>query len=401
MAGQLLSFAGRGEHTQNYLSQKLAEFDRASQSQTQMRLFSWAEIWGALREIALAKTGADVSEVGTTWIESLARMTALRPFSPREVTQIMGTDDYLPLVWKSATVVNDPQIWAIPWLTDARFIYYWRDMLEDAGVDETTAFQTHEATVETLERLRAAGIDAPWAAPTTYTNNTLWYLASWIWGMGGDFLAEDGKSTLLGQRETLNGIRAYYNLERFLPRSQTALSERDNFELFIQRQTATLLLGRWLPTAILARTSDKSLLDNLGVALPPGPPFVGGSNLVIWRHTSPRTERAALAAVEFLMSPEVQREYSLLAGVLPTRISVLSEAPFSTDQHYKIFIEGLKRGRTLPTVSLWGIVEENLVSAFEAIWRRIRQHPEQAIDDIIIEHLEPLAVRLDRTLSQI
>jgi multiple sugar transport system substrate-binding protein len=400
MTGQVLSFAERDQPAQDYLLQKLATFDHTSQSQTQIELFSWLDMWAALRKIALANNGMDVSEVGTTWVEGLVRMAALRPFSPREVAHIAGDDDFFPSVWKTATVINDSQIWAIPWLTDARFIYYWRDMLDAAGVDESTAFQTTENIKETMERLRAAGIDSPWAVPTTYTNDTLFYVASWVWGMGGDFLAEDGKSTRFCQPEALNGIKAYYHLEHFIPHREKILSEQDIFALFVQRKTATTLIGSWVPAAIRAQTAGEALLDNLGVALPPGPPFVGGSNLVIWRHTSPRNERAALAAIEFLMSSEIQREYSQLVGALPTRLSVLSEPPFSTDRHYQVFIRGLKRGRTLPPISLWGIVEENLVSTFGGIWDRIRQHPEQFIDDIIIEQLEPLAMRLDRTLGQ-
>ena len=38
-------------------------------------------------------------------------------------------------------------------------IYYWRDLLEQAGVDERTAFQTPEHMEETMQRLQASGVD--------------------------------------------------------------------------------------------------------------------------------------------------------------------------------------------------------------------------------------------------
>jgi hypothetical protein len=53
----------------------------------------------------------------------------------------------------------------------------------------------------------------------------------------------------------------------------------------------------------------------------------------------------------------------------------------------------------LATVSLWGIVVENLINMFGEIWKRILQNRDQSIDDIIVEQLEPLAWRLDRTLG--
>jgi len=45
----------------------------------------------------------------------------------------------------------------IPWLAALQIMYYRRDLLKNAGVDEKTAFLSPAQLVQTLKRLRAGG----------------------------------------------------------------------------------------------------------------------------------------------------------------------------------------------------------------------------------------------------
>ena len=56
----------------------------------------------------------------------------------------------------------------------------------------------------------------PLAMPTKRSNMTLHYIASWIWGAGGDFLSPDGANLAFDQPKALEGCMAYYGLRRFL-----------------------------------------------------------------------------------------------------------------------------------------------------------------------------------------
>ena len=44
--------------------------------------------------------------------------------------------------------------WALPWFTEARAIYYRKDVLKKAGVDEATAFADWDAFRATLEKIK-------------------------------------------------------------------------------------------------------------------------------------------------------------------------------------------------------------------------------------------------------
>src|SRR3989304_4980714 len=171
-----------------------------------------------LNNFALHKMGADVSQMGSTWLRGFIDMNALRPFNALEASRMGNASQFIPACWESAHLPGRTQSthWAIPWLADVRVLYYRRDLLEQAGVDEQNAFESVEALVETLERLRKSHAAAPWVVPTRFSWRTLPHGASWIWAAGGEFVSSDGKRMLLLEPKTLAGLKAYFSLGRFL-----------------------------------------------------------------------------------------------------------------------------------------------------------------------------------------
>jgi ABC-type glycerol-3-phosphate transport system substrate-binding protein len=217
-------------------------------------------------------------------------------------------------------------------------------MLEAAEIDEGTAFETPEQMDETFSRLQASGVASPWVAPTTRISNTLHHIASWVWQRGGDFVSEDGTRTLFCQPEALAGICDYFRLHRYLPQDKLPLQLDQIASAFARRRAAAMMDGPWSLTGFTHPEASPNRAANLGVALPPGPPFVGPSNLVIWGHIAPREERAAVEWVNRLIAPETQYGYCSVTGLLPVRLDVLSEPPYSTDPYWRIFGEALHSG---------------------------------------------------------
>jgi hypothetical protein len=80
-------------------------------------------IWKELVNIGIYKRGADVSEVGTTWISSLISMNTLRAFTRAEIAQIGGERVFLPTSWQTTSLVGDSRVLAIPFLSDVRVIF--------------------------------------------------------------------------------------------------------------------------------------------------------------------------------------------------------------------------------------------------------------------------------------
>jgi multiple sugar transport system substrate-binding protein len=398
-----LSIMSRGDDPVGDLRPLLDQFEAEHRCRIRVKPLLWESGWAELVKVALYGEGPHISEIGTTWCASLVAMDALRPFTPREVASFGGPSAFLPSSWQTGILPGDDQMWAVPWLADMRVLYYRRDLLEQAGVDEQTAFQSHQHLMQTLERLRASGVATPWVMATSQASLVgVHNLASWVWGAGGDFVAADGKRTLLNLPETRAGIRAYLELGQYLSPAARGLSIYQSAALFQQGQAAVAL--SW-PLALLSlrQSAAPPVMANLGVALTPGVTWIGGSNLVVWRHISrfsSAREDLAVDLVRFLTGQSAQSAYNLHTSLLPVRPDVLDAPPFGTDPVYRVFAQGLKTGRSFPSLPVWGLVEDRLVLALAQLWEDVLARPGQDLDAILVEHLDPLAHRVDLMLAQ-
>jgi multiple sugar transport system substrate-binding protein len=223
---------------------------------------------------------------------------------------------------------------------------------------------------------------------------TLHNLAAWVWGTGGDFTPPDGKKVLFASAQAKAGIYAYFDLARYMPPEMRNRDENQSDMAFLSGQAAITISGPWLhqspdlPSEIAAQTRQ---------ALPPGVPYIGGSHLVVWKHT--RQAEPALALVRYLTSLEAQARFVQTSGLLPSRLEVLTREPFNSDPFYQVAGAGLKVGRAFPTFSLWGLMENKLTEAFAAIWADILLTPEADIHAIVDDHLNDAAQRLGSTLA--
>jgi multiple sugar transport system substrate-binding protein len=159
-------------------------------------------------------------------------------------------------------------------------------------------------------------------------------------------------------------------------------------------QAAMTISGPWLH---LSPDASPEILANTRQALPPGTPYIGGSHLVIWKHT--RHVEQALTLIRYLNSIEAQMSLVKTSGLFPTRPEVLTREPFQSDPFYQMAGEGLKTGRAFPTFSLWGLVENKLAEAFTVIWADILLAPDADIHAIVDKHLNDAALRLNSTLA--
>ncbi len=379
------------------LQPAVRRFEQECSGTVQFTVMPWDTIWKDLVNFGIHGRGADISEVGTTWIDSLISMNSLRPFSASEINQIGGESAFLPTAWQTTTMVGDGRTLAIPFLLDVRVIFYWRDMLQQASVDEATAFSSFEAMEETLTRLQAI-CPTPWALATdTSTHDTLYSLSSWVWGAGQDFLSPDGRKTLLNDPAVRAAMKKFYGLHRFMPHGDQPMNGDKVTALFRERRTAAILTGPWVLTNLKAQASLSGMMDQIGIALPPGPPFIGGMDLVVWQHT--RQERGCIDLIGQLVTPEAQLEYCPTVGMMPARVEALAAPYYSADPHYKVMVEALHKGRVSSSFPLWGMVEEKLYPSLAKIWVDIFKDQNEDLESILARNLDFLARRLEITLG--
>jgi len=372
----------------------LDEFEAQSGIHVNVREMLWDQSWGELIRMALYGDGPDVSEIGSTWLGDIAAMNALHAFSADEIAFLGHPHRFLSIAWHRCHLPESGVIQAIPWLVGTRMIYYRRALLSALDIPEETAFQTQEHLERTLMALCKAGVKVPWTVPTGYTHTTFINLCSWVWGAGGHFVSDDGKRVLFNQPAAREGIRRYFSLGRFLAPSVRHLNGLEPDDQFLNdAQTGATMSGLWLFNRIPADARDQ-----IGLAMPFGTLFVGGSRLVVWKHS--RQREAAIQLIKFLTGVKQQAEHGLQVGLLPAVPEAYDQPPYSTKRPWTVAIPGLANAHTSPMTRAWGLMEDRLTTEFAYLWEEVLNDPNLNLEALIARRLEPLARRLDLVLGQ-
>lgn len=325
-------------------------------------------------------------------------MRVLRAFTDDEIQTMGGADTFIASSWQTAHLPGRKDVWAIPWLADVRVIFYWRDMLAQAGVDELEAFKTPRHVEDTMARLQASDVPTPsggWAY--AHPTGILQIAASWVWGSGGDFISPDGRQILFNQPEALNGLLAYFGLHKYMSPDSKEVNDLTTPVQFANREIAVVAGScSWLN---FIRSQNPALDADalLGVASPPGPAFVGGSNLVVWQRAHHKKE--ALDLVRFLTDRQTQLSLCQAAGFLPVRRDALTKTPYTTSSYYRPMIESLESGRPYPAIPQWGAVEDKLSEALAWLWNSILADHNQDLESLVKPYVDSVARRLAVTLG--
>jgi multiple sugar transport system substrate-binding protein len=381
-------------YTADSLEKSLQELASQTGVKYHSQFLTWGNAWTELVRVALYGHGPDVSEIGTTWVGDLVGMNSLHPFSHAEIDTIGGADTYLKGAWQSGLVGQDNQVWSIPWLADTRLIYYRRDLLAKAGISEAGAFASHAAIKDTMQKLVDFGIPLPLIIPTTASRMCLQVLASYVWGAGGDFIDLEGKKTLLNLPQTRTGFYQYFELGKYLIPAANNIVDNDSDVMYRENDAAVTFSGPWM---LRYPGTNPNVIKNTGITFPPGVPFVGGTNLVVWKHS--RNTREALSLIRMLTSKKEQIFYSHSIGMLPVRQDVLSDPETASDPLYKALSLGFQRGRSFRMFHLWGLVEDRLTNVIGSIWQELLLNPESDLQAVVDKRLSALARQLDLVLS--
>ena len=363
-------------------------FEQREFSHVKVNHKNWETAWSDMMSGNGRSVLPSVSEVGTTWVPDLARIDALKPVPTRLMEKLGGEEDYLPQLWKSCFSFGKPQMWAVPWISGSRVIYYRRDLLAQAGVNPDTAFANPQSMLEAVVRLHEAGVIAhPWITSNVTSLNSLHLISTWIWAGGGDFTSEDGQQLLFAEPGAIENMAAFFEMGRYMGDRPQEYSYNGAIDLFWHGDAAITMDGTWRYDVQKA-TANPEVLDNLGVALAPGPAFVGGSNLVVWANTT--NMDAAWNLLMFLSEPDFLLTVFNLTGLAPAKLNLLNLSQVRARAFGPVFNRAMETGRSLPNHHFSGMVEDMLQYAFGLVWADVLKYPQRDPHDILTEHLTPL-----------
>jgi multiple sugar transport system substrate-binding protein len=344
-------------------------FEKETGIDVQVQLVGWDVQFDRIRNAAVSGRGPDVTQAGTTQVPFFAALGGFDDLSDR-VDEIGGDDAYAPGVWQTTQVSGRDGVYAVPWFTEARSIYYRKDLLEKAGVDPETAFTDWDAFKATLQRLKDSGaVDNEktyaYGSPGKQAFDLVHHVMPFVWDAGGAELSEDATTSTIDSPEAQEGVEFIADL---LPEGlydPTAL-EKDAQQVedsFKAGRLAVWIGGPWVLAARERKDDDTWAAEvrrNVGVApMPAGPSgeaytFVGGSNLMMFENAD--NKDAAWRLMQYLSEDDTQTAYADLMGMFPARLAPQERAS-QKDANYAAFYEAIQDGRTYAPIPQWGQVE--------------------------------------------
>jgi multiple sugar transport system substrate-binding protein len=380
----------------------MKEFEHKFQTQIHTTEMAIDDAWPQLLQYVIYGGGPDIARIGTIWSSSLVSLNALRPFQTKEIVALGGEDVFFQPVWQSNILPGDSKVWAIPFTTYNYVLFYRKDLLTEAGIDEKNAFLSAQAMLETLQRLSDAGVRSPWIIPSgEHFRARLHILAGWIWGAGGHFLSEDGTQILLNRPEALQGLKAFFELHRFLAPIDYGLSPNECRRRFARGQAAMFIGGPDTLHFIRNLNPAPGVLEGISVAALPGIPWVGGSSLVVWKDVlaDPVKERSVNRLISFLTEKDAQIRIYDGTNVLPARSDALPELQLHPPELLQIEKLILQDGRSYRPYPIWVRIQNDLTNILDQITMEFLEDTSADVVQIIRKYIDPLVQRYEVILG--
>jgi multiple sugar transport system substrate-binding protein len=350
----------------------LEPFTQRTGIEVDVELVGWDVQFDRIRNAAVSGEGPDVTQAGTTQVPFFAALGGFEDLGPR-TEDIGGEAAYPEGVWQTTQVVGQDGTWAVPWFTEARTIYYRKDVLEKAGVDEATAFQDWDSFRATLQAIKdnVPGIE-PFGSPGKKAFDLVHHVMPFVWDAGGEELNDDASQATINSPEAAAGVQFVGDLIKDGLYDASQL-ERDGTQVenqFKGGKLAVWIGGPWVLGSV-ERAEDENWVPaarkNVGIApMPAGPQgeaftFVGGSNLMMFESTEHPNE--AWELIKFLSQDQVQTEYADLMGMFPARTEP-QQAIGQSDPNHEAFFQAIQQGRTYAPIPQWGQIENAFKGRF-------------------------------------
>jgi multiple sugar transport system substrate-binding protein len=355
-----------GPQPQEDMEASLAPFTEKTGIKVDVEVVDWGVQLDRIRNAAVSGEGPDITQAGTTQVPFFAALGGFEDISSR-VEDIGGSGAYPEGVWKTTQVVGQEGTWAIPWFTEARSIYYRKDVLAKAGVDPATAFADWDSFRATLQAIKdkVPGIQ-PFGTPGKKAFDLVHHVMPFVWDAGGAELSSDNNTSAINSPEAVTGVEFFANLVKDGLADKSQL-ERDGTQVenqFKGGKLAVWIGGPWvLPSA--ERSDDTNWVaaarKNVGLApMPAGPngeafTFVGGSNLMMFKSSEHKNE--AWEVMKYLSQDQVQTDYAKLLGMFPSRVEPQKSVGETSGANYEAVYQAIQQGRTYSPIPQWAAIE--------------------------------------------
>ncbi|MFA5927777.1 MAG: sugar ABC transporter substrate-binding protein [Candidatus Margulisiibacteriota bacterium] len=399
------------------LTAVLEPFTKANPNiQVEIVSLDWGSAWQKITAAATSGTGPDIVQLGSTWVGMVSSMEALSDLKDN-VNKVGGKDIFVPLAWETSGLVSSNKVTAVPWIVDARAMFYRTDVFKKLGlgVKDLDTWESFELALEKIKKANLT-INGIKVDPLGITGKNDWNivhnLAPWIWSGGGNFFTDDYKKGNLAKSDAAKGVAFYIGLTKkgYVPlsclekNSYQISSEFSNGSYAVYFDGPYALKTLTTPSA-RGGTADLPVAKNFGVApYPQGPKgrftYGGGSTLSLFKYS--QNKEAAWKVIEYLTTdPAAQIAYAKVTGFLPATRKAFEDPYFTSDPQRKVFSESVNFAKNYPCISYWGALEmTTLPRRFGLMWSEAMSNVQKFGYKEVLSNMETADKEIDSVLGQ-
>lgn len=401
------------------LIEVLKPFTDKTGIEVDVTVLDWGIAWDKLNTAAISGVGPDIVQVGSTWVPTFAAMGALadlRPYFPEKLD-----DKFLKSSFSTARMYGKEELVSIPWVADMNLFYFRKDIYEKAGLTADMAFKDMDSFKSALEKINNVEVDGKKVASFAYPGKNDWNviqnIAGYIWSFGGDLLSADGKTPMLTDPKTIEGIKYYISLVRegLVPKSALEKNSSDTEGMIAHGDISTVQAGPWNVKIIEDTqngikepgTEEDSIPSQMGkvdIAPPMAGPagrfaFSGSSNLSVFE--SSQNKEASAELIRFLtLDVDAQVAYCKKTSLFPPLVAAGETDYVMGSPLRKKVKEYMQYGRSFPVVAAWGPIETVLLKNLGIMWDMVAEVDGKYSDEKLLTILKQAEKEMNEVIKQ-
>jgi multiple sugar transport system substrate-binding protein len=339
--------------------------------EVKIEVIQWDNLQQRLTTDIAGGTAPDISMIGTRWLLDYVKNDIAEPMDAYVTPEFKAgfIDAFL------APSTLDGKLYGLPIAASARAMYYNKDLLAKAGVNEPPT--NWDGVVDTAKKIKALGGDSYGFAlqGKEIETDAYWYYS--LWTHGGEII-KDGKSGVASP-EAIAALTLYKSMidDGLTEPDPTGLNRQDIERLFKQGRVGMILTGPWLRGQI---KTDAPTLNYAIAPIPEGTTKAtyGVTDTLMVFKSSPNKELAMKFLMETVFTPEWRIKFSKAEGFLPV---MKEEAKaFADDPQLTAFTDMLAYAHFAPAVANWEQMSDAIIAALQKTYTG-QAKPEDALKE--------------------
>ena len=340
------------------------------------------------------KTSVDIMTVDYIWLGEFVEKGLLTDIT--NYTKDWGrASDWYQANWDGGSY-ND-KIYGVWTVVDARGIWYWKDLLQKAGVDPNL-LKTWNGYIEAAKKLnqvlRPQGIEGVHLVGAGHSPDIEFF--PYLWMLGGEILQQrEGHPTkgvywFPGYNDT-EGVKVLEFIKDQLDAGVKPQKEHFWGKEFLDRKFAVMIEA--LQNHVHLNTTRQKEQFEQKVGFIPGFPVPTAGNqsatlLGGWLLSVPSTSKnkdLAWELITFVLQPKILAPFHQQYGLLPTQIPIGEGSPYSTRlnqtvPYYDQLISMLQLQGTRPNIPEYPKIAAHIKQAIDQVYNGTKE-PEQALEE--------------------